>query len=66
MLINGYMNAVIPNWNMINMQNIFHNSALNLSDFNKAMQQLYDQYEKHPIWYFYQKNMLDLISGCAE
>lgn len=51
---------------MINMQNIFHNSAINLMGFNDAVQQLYEKYEKHPIWYFYEKYMLDIISGCAE
>lgn len=66
MMINGYGNSVIPNWNMINMQNIFHNSAINLMGFNDAVQQLYEKYEKHPIWYFYEKYMLDIISGCAE
>ena len=45
MTVNGYGNAMITNWNMINMQNIFYNSATNLAGFEAAMQTQRNKYE---------------------
>ena len=42
---NGYGVAVIPNWNMINMQNIFYNKSTNLTGFEAAMQAQRAKYE---------------------
>jgi hypothetical protein len=66
MAINWYGVAVIPNWNMINMQAIFYNKATNLAGFETAMQIQRAKYEgKNGFtqwWYFTLRNNINIIS----
>lgn len=43
---NRYGSSVLPNVSMINMQNLFYNSATNLTGFEAAMQTQRNKYEK--------------------
>jgi len=66
MTANWYGNAVIPNWNMINMQAIFYNKSTNLAGFNAAMQTQRAKYEgKNDFiqwWYSGLRNNINSIS----
>ena len=66
MASNGYGNAVIPNWNMINMQAIFYNKSTNIAGFNTAMQTQRAKYEGKSDftqwWYSGLRNNINAIS----
>ncbi|KJR97693.1 MAG: hypothetical protein VR68_12300 [Peptococcaceae bacterium BRH_c4a] len=70
MTSNGYGTAVIPNWNMINMQAIFYNKATNLAGFEAAMKTQRAKYEGQNSftqwWYTELRNNINTISKCAQ
>jgi hypothetical protein len=57
-----YSTAVIPNWNMINVQNAFYNKASNIDEFEKAMQIQRNKYtgKNSIVQWFYKQLRIDI------